>query len=281
MSDFLTRLAARELGQAPVLEPRIRALFEPDAGDRVVGEPTLPRLAPDARPHEDRTDVRTPELPAHPPVEPPPESPPPRPLVRARAPAAIQNTTSPPLLPDEHSHDDRRLPVERDSLRIDTPEPGSAPAHPREARTERTLTPPHHSVSVSTPVQKDGAARPHRSERSQALPPGRTVPVELDLSRVSAKPVLSNAPLDRRAPPRLVHGRVRIGTDGPLATRALDSSRPSPVPIPQAVDTPIHVSIGRIEVTAVTNAPRAKEKAKARPRASLDDYLAQRRRGSR
>jgi hypothetical protein len=66
-----------------------------------------------------------------------------------------------------------------------------------------------------------------------------------------------------------------------IATRPLESRRPLPPPIPQESERPIHVTIGRIEVTAVTSASRDREKVKVRPRVSLDNYLAGRRKGSR
>ena len=51
---------------------------------------------------------------------------------------------------------------------------------------------------------------------------------------------------------------------------------------PADSEPPVHVTIGRIEVTAVSAAPAPRRAAMARkPSMSLDDYLARRQRGER
>jgi hypothetical protein len=87
---------------------------------------------------------------------------------------------------------------------------------------------------------------------------------------------------ERGAPPRLIDAGVATPVAAPPR---LESAYPvhgalsAPERQPSAAEPAVHVTIGRIEVTAVTAAPAQRRAATTRkPAMSLDDYLARRQR---
>jgi hypothetical protein len=258
MSDFLMRLAARELGEVPVLAPRVRSLYEGERG--VLAEPDRstspdPRLEPGLR----RTIRPAPEPHAAPPI-----SSDPRPASVEVEQRPVEASAPAPLVSEKKVHSDpiaraRELPIL---------------AEPRATAEERAATPPRGELLTAIPIRARDSASPSSIAAAE-----RAVPVREPIARLERVQAQSALGPSRERAPKLVPAVVRR-FDDPIASVPRRPAR-APAPGPLATEPPIHVSIGRIEVTAVSSAPRAKEKSKPRPRASLDEYLSERRRGPR
>jgi hypothetical protein len=277
MSDFLMRLAARELGQAPVVEPAPRALYEADAGrtDAPPSEPAIDlqergaRRAPSsaARSPIDGTSALSGAAPRLPSVTHEP---------------AMRLALSPPQPQILHARTER-VHAESEPLRTDTLERTQTIEHHRETPTERVRIIAHEppATIVPIPTGQDSPVCARERDRSHDLP---VRPSHGGAERSSSRQLRSATPLDRFAAPKLVHERTGAAGEEPVrgraAARSPESARPSFQALP-AVEAPIHVSIGRIEVTAVTSTARPVNKTKARQRVPLDEYLAARRRGAR
>jgi hypothetical protein len=278
MSDFLMRLVARELGQAPVVEPAPRALYEPDAGrtDAPPSEPAIDlqargaRRAPSsaARSPIDGTSALSGAAPRLPSV--------------TREPPAMPRALSPPLPLIVHARTEH-VHAEPEPLRTDTLERTQTIEHHSETRTERVRIIAHEPLAtiVPIPTAQDSPVRARGRDRSHDLPVG---PSHGGVERSSSRQLRYAPPRDRFAAPTLVHERTGAAGEERVrvhaAARSPESARPSFQALP-AVEAPIHVSIGRIEVTALTNTARPVNKTKARQRVPLDEYLAARRRGAR
>lgn len=243
MSDFLTRLAQRQLTAVPAVAPRVPPRFAP-AG------PVLPDIAPPASPRA-------------------------------------------PVVGDESSRATQRviLRVERDRPAEASMTPVAEPAglvvtplpvpH-RPAPAEPIAPPPeiHHLV--------DGRGLPAERPAPESLvpaplvaaTPGRAALEAPDVPAVTpAEPPTTPAP--HADPPVMAQSLVR---------RAHDAARPvqPPMPVPTLHSTaaptpsPITVTIGRIEVRAVTPPPRRERTAVDRHTAlSLKEYLDRRHGGGR
>jgi len=146
--------------------------------------------------------------------------------------------------------------------------------------------------SVAAPALKDAAVRDHRNARE--------LPGEIDAGRSLRRPEESTIPA---TPDPIVPPAVRAAGDGPSADdRGAGVLRPvRPLLPPQQAPngtalfkgapgaawrtpveetTEVHVSIGRIEVTAVHEAPPPKRAPARGQRAlSLEEYLARRKAG--
>jgi hypothetical protein len=250
MSNYLTRLVARTL--TPVtLRPRTRLLFE-DAG----ALPPMPEETPVVT--RSRPSLVVPEVAAtsahrEDVVERKPDF---TPVDHAEARPAFDTPTRRTRAPEDEPrpavsfelprvmHDDAPPQMRTETIRVESPSPRvtASPA------SMQTIVETHESV---------------RSERETVTLHDERVVHTTD--RVERVPVASPSP--RKESPAVRNVTTRRAT-----TR---SAAPQPAPQPQPVEPTIHVSIGRIEVRANTQAatPRRRE---APPALTLDAYLERR-----
>jgi hypothetical protein len=250
MSDFLTRLVQRQLGQIPSIEPRLPDLYAPAAAmplpiiEEIPAQrshsPSMTLAAEaceDAKPAETHARV----------------------LVELRQP--------------ELSHPNS---IQREMVRRPRAEPVSM------VLTERV------GAEGAPLVSRRPAASP-QAESSPALPDRADLPVrEKGPEHMAASGMIAT-------PARiLVRRQTETRLNGPEATTRVAapprlevqaSARGEPgvrARAPVDVEPPVHVTIGRIEVTATAAAPAQRRPATPRkPAMSLDDYLARRQRGER
>jgi hypothetical protein len=281
MTHFLMRLAARSLGRAPVLAPRVRALYEP--------EPSVPapverwsQRAPEAPSASARVEAWSARAPAgpragHGEAEAPST---PRlandrtPLARAVAPTGesdvlVESEPAPRVVEEPLA---AALIPGRAEQRSSRPPPATAEAALPTPDT-RAPVPRWGRMLASNAARAPASAPPPRGPLLPAQTPPEPLEAVLRASTQSARRAPGHTPSER--PPQLVPTYPRAGVQE-LAPRRAAAPAPSDPSAP-----PIHVSIGRIEVSAVSSAPRVKESEKARPRATLEQYLEARRRGAR
>lgn len=290
MSDYLTTLASRAIGQAPVVKPRLPSRFElgPDGFDQLVLDAN----------DEDAADV--------------PEDAPPRRETLSHDPTRGQSATRPAPLTVHGRDSVRELPsqsgamgegyaAERDTARAVQDSPAS-PSQP-----ERSTAPSEHAPADLDAIVQGASDDSHVPLRSldaeprilaPASPPSANrnqMDVEEEATEVEAgvRPVRSRdvaasldpAESDTRRPSPLV----------PRATNRLEGRSAAP-PSPssfwdldrrsapkQDAERVVKVSIGRIDVRAVTSlAPvQRKPRKPARAGPSLDEYLKRRETGRR
>ena len=245
MSDFLTRLAERQLGRIETIEPRIKPLFAPTAQ-----EPQAPELGYDfvTQPLPRLNDKDT-TSPAGSIVA---DSPRPE-HSRLAEPRSVAAQT--PAL--ERATRSAAAPLKIDSELIQ-PAPTNRVASRSMAAIIAPVQAPAKMPSFDAPKLEDNTA----SSSAAPLLPTR---VNSELAPPPRKNSTVNAPAEPEikltAPPSLSsrHDRVDERARPPVA------------------DAPVQVTIGRIEVTALVQAAPAKRPAPPRkPNLSLDDYLARR-----
>ena len=242
MTDFLTRLAQRQFGQIPTVQPLMPSMYTPYA-ERDGIETTeveekrqpAPSMAPESSwipqqvvDQQDRQESNT--SPAPLPTLPTKE----QPLVEPMAlwkPELEDSESSRPLIQPT-----AEAPVSPSILTAPT------------SNTQREFI--HKTVRI--PVRDPG----HPSKHDARLPPPRLVE-----QKTPGPPV---------APKRLDKAPDTVMASQPMRDR--EQNQPKAMSEP-----PVQVTIGRIEVTAVTQAPPAKRVAAPRkPAMSLDDYLTRR-----
>ncbi len=248
MSDFVTRLVDRQTGAATVIQPRIASMFAPPVSQAgPVDSPGIdapPPLEEANRRGVDSspTSERQGEVPAH----------------SAQQPGRMMpgSQISAPALGKRRHVESVPAPLVRNApLGLSRPA-DETPAVPREG-SART----HDHTSRFQPAVT-GRAKEDRADSALELPapriepPPRLVETRHDTPRSAAAP-----------PPSLVSG---IGT----RRRAEQEHAAS-------TESPVEVTIGRIEVTAVSAAAEQKRKpASRRPAMSLEDYLTRRQGGT-
>jgi hypothetical protein len=272
MSDFLMQLAHRALAPQPTLRPRVQSLFEP--------------------PHPHAPVVR--EEPAELPAE-PPRVPGPAPLPESSAPADERPAIQPPDHLAESSAPEEPPPLSRvaappPAVRRDTPAPPPAkpepaqnrfpprePSRPREPRQHRPWsaekTPPSDERPLRPPVgPAEGLSEERHVQTSpeREAPAPRPKPAGPDLSPAEPKPAEKKPP---HAPVAVAvksisHPRADKPDQAPLAPRAVTE------PSPDRSAPAVHVTIGRVEIRAVSP-PAASKNGSPLPaaRLSLDEYL--------
>jgi hypothetical protein len=284
VSDFLTNLAARTLA-APTLRPRTRMRYEPDAealppppvADAVLHETSdvkevgAPMQLPDAQ-STVAGPVRVPHRTARVEAAAGTEMPPPRRvrqrdwhslrLERPEAPGHATPASETPTLPD-------RVPAARDAREpMRAREPPAAQrdiigAEERGVAAERdvefTELPIARQITVAASPTKEEPLRdkPHRYDQ---VPP---LALKEAGGRQEQPPIIEvREPVVRRSPPpaRTLRAHTRMEADSVTAAQ-------EPV---------VHVSIGRIEVRAVTP-PAARAPAPRRsPIMTIEEYVAKR-----
>ena len=315
MSDFLSRLVGRAMGRTPVVRPRLASLYE--AGPAVSGAPESgfgePR-APDDSPRLESTEETAADAPSPrrsrdeaPGADPEASAVPRRPgdadaavagpsvseRPRHDAPSRVAVRASKPAATEPPSDASRPSPTETP----DPPEAGARSRRPARPTPAGRVTP--QDVRESRPPRpvREGAGPPaETADRPEALAvpsPTRRAPAEGPTPRrpdaTPAAPSVGNSDevADRRLRPAVtavpegraerapaIDGDFRRAADRPATPRAETRKRATS---PPAREPTIQVTIGRIEVRAVTPpAQPAKPKKPTAPRLSLDDYLRRR-----
>jgi hypothetical protein len=259
MSDFLTNLAVRVLG-APALRPRLRSRFEPAPAAAGIALET----APPRREQERMTRVEV-------------AGEPPRRMVIGAVPAvprSMPQRQPPPLVPGETKRpvedDHTSPPASADSATHPPPPPAAAPPQQRRIAaavppvvTASRGTPPAHVLTESIVETREiivrEAGAPDAASTQPAPPPALPrhrydeQPPRIERTVVSREALFANAP--------------------PRPARASQSRMDVPAPS----EPVIQVSIGRVEVRAVTPPPAAKPNRAPRAAAmTIDDYAARR-----
>jgi hypothetical protein len=245
MSDFLTRLAERQLGQIEKIEPRVKPLFAPTAPESQA--PSLvDEFVPQPLPHLDEkaaTSRARPEITDWPGLEHPNTTESRR--VTAQTPAREQEMRF------------VAEPVKMESERTQLA-PRNAPAAPVDAAMISPISAPAKFHSVDAPKLETNAP-----------------------SNSAAPRVPTNVKSEVAVPPPRINSRTELPTEreikltvpvSPLTRNEHIDERARPV-----AEAPVQVTIGRIEVTALVQAAPSRPSAPARkPNLSLDDYLARR-----
>lgn len=267
MADFLTRLAMRIGEPEGFVRPRLPSLFEPSHLDPVLPAGVETAVS-DARADaadigfgdapDQSTPVETPDALDARAADVPPKPGPPRDRTRprsARPPEAGVEAEAPPqeeATARASQHDGRP----------------TRPALPREPRAETVETvppaarrtvvvPPAVDVSVASPLR---AISSRRESVADPIAPQRQNP---EAEHRRALPTAPQQPSPAQQPDML---RPRVAIH----------DRPPPFSIKHApaAEPTIHVTIGRVEVRAVTPAAPSGRKARdASPVMSLDEYL--------
>ena len=251
MSDFLTRIVQRQRGELPTVQPLTAPIFAPES-NRELGpsaEPAWISALPAEREQE-------PEFAGKPSrrVLPREQAEPGAPALLVPE-AAWAGEAQQPLVRRE-SEDTTDPPERKAPLNMIRPSSTHWPI------PERTVT-AQRQAAESDPVSAE-VMQPNPGVKTGHLT--HTVRVEL--------------------PPRLVGQKTKPHADPgsaplSLAAAAVSEKQSEPI-VPDAAEPPVQVTIGRIEVTAVSAPPAPKRKTAMRqPSMSLRDYLAQRRAGTR
>ena len=350
MPDFVTRLAERAMGAAPIVRPMIAPKFAPEPDgpltDPTSGNEPFPeepnlvmyerilRAAPPsetlvsnhtATTRNDADDTPPAQRTTGDPGPPAGPAPPERdsgPAPRGTAPDATDSRerdrgplrNDPPVADAGFGSEDPGYapsPVPDPARRPSDPGPGpSAERRSRRPVTRRRPQGPHRPVADDRPLREGGSETPHhvepaparrgapektrhpKPERPPSIPsateegpswPGTARPT-VPLAKPAATPPreAANAPAGAQAalpavvPKTIPEGIQQQGERGPMGTRRPEPEPPAPT---------IRVSIGRIEVRAVTPPPPAPPRRErvgpSSPPLSLDDYLKQRGGGRR
>ena len=243
MSDFLTRLVARQAGTAPTVQPRRPSMFaltmsRPDPADHPLTDSSAPV---ENRRHSPAT------------------------LIRPRDQGDEDLTPS--------AQEERQTILDFRSAPRDTEQPrrGEAGLNPLLRNASVLVCPSAAAVpttppadSLTTPEQRLGEQTDSRNQNMD--------------DQVDSAPVLTAT---RSAPLPLVQTRPATGTSSTLAPPSLRSSpvsgRRTEQNHPHTIEPAVEVTIGRIEITAVSTAPDTKRKSGSRrPAMSLEEYLTRR-----
>jgi hypothetical protein len=258
MADFLSNLLQRSgavtvATPAPILQPRLPALFEATGGPEGVSAPPPAPLEPIALPAPVESRETLP-----------------------RSPSSIPQAAEQPRY--EHPAAPAHLP--RPAL----PVAGSHPLLPRQGKPvideDLPAPPPRRQArrNPSTAGKAENAPKRDRESRPAAIVERRPVPLENQPA--PAKPVgrqaeqhatpLQNEPI----PVKAVRESVAPQPSLPVAARPAAS----PAQLSEASEPVVQIHIGRIEVRAVTPPPSApaSRPRPSGPKLSLEDYLHQR-----
>jgi hypothetical protein len=251
MSDFLTRLVQRQFGQIASVEPRIPDLYAPAA----------------AMPLPITEEI------------------------------AAQRSHSPSMILAAAAGEDAQPPETHARVLVELRQPELS--HPNRIRRELVSQPGAEPVAMVSTERVAAEGAPLVSRSSAASPQGessRALPVRADLPvrEKGQEPRVASGMIATPAAPILVRRQTETCLNGPEATTRLAAPPRLEVKTsaggesgvrartPVDVEPPVHVTIGRIEVTARTAAPAPRRvSAPRKPAMSLDDYLARRQRGER
>jgi hypothetical protein len=233
MSDFLTRLAQRQLGPISSVEPRVADWYAP-------AKPTIP-----AELSLSRTMTETPSALA-------------KPNSGQSVILAVPNIEEPARVAN---------PAQRWAAKTGE-EPDSSSSIENVSAEVAPLVEP----SLAAAKTDKSLPRQFNPEQSDSLPARSQAPASHGLLAPNTQPglLIAERVTAMAAPPRLEFNGPSRNEISELLREPADS------------ESPVHVTIGRIEVTAVSAAPVPRRAAMARkPSMSLDDYLTRRQRGER
>ncbi len=306
MNDFLTRMARSALGLTPTAKVLAASRYVPGPE---VAEQVVETEAPHAREEPSPPAPRRADVPAGRIDAIPAPPPPPLPETASRPGATIARAAaavSPPPRPAS-------APIEtREPARAAEPIAITAAPRPPERMGERATRPPRHDPIDAVEVRAAAApspgrravapGEPLRGREASEGPESRdddTTRREASTSRhpeiapaaVTTRPLAAEpAPVPAAPPQRTpssplveVSSRRRPSSPGRPSSRERPSARPLAPPVrgrrdERVPETPaeppsIRVTIGRVEVRAVSPPPPAEPPPPAKPRISLDDYL--------
>lgn len=252
MSDFLSRLAARQLGAAATIEPRVKPIYAPPAHESQAAAFADEIAAPAPRRDEHAGTVPTMALQ-------PTKLDAPRPGFAA--PEQSRTAVEPPAEVHADPPGPRTRSDSGSSVRASEPVQRLPRISQAQPATGRNTSP----AQSAAPLQSLDAFTPKSSGASRGGESKPNVKVKTEPAPVSLAPSAKAGPARPdgalTAPPSISSRNERA------QQRATPSAEP-----------PIQVTIGRIEVAAITHAAPPKRAAPARTAApSLDDYLARRR----
>jgi len=246
MSDFVSRLMDRQTGAATVIQPRIASMFAPPVSRAGPVDP--PGIdAPSPLEEANRRGVDS-------------------------SPASERQGEVPAHTAQQHGR-----------MMTGSPIVPPAPDKPRHVESAPAPLVRNAPLGLSRPadetpaVPREGSARTHeQTARSQLEMSGRIIE-----DRAGSAPVLPAPRIE--PPPRLVgaHQEPRRSSAPPPLLSGLVSRRKVDQDHAASQEPPVEVTIGRIEVTAVSPAADQKRKpASRRPAMSLEDYLTRRQGGT-
>jgi hypothetical protein len=245
MSDFLSRLAERQLGRTTGIEPRVASIFASRTDQRAF-ESIAGDVAAQGDPEEreEASSARFSRKPG-------------KPLESDRESASVIV----PLVRRNPSG----LPEYPASVAAPIAKPESARVRYEPPTAEFARTPAGAPQPAARSVESDG----------QNTVPARLVSLE---SQAPDRAPNLPAPLVKQGAPESPRGRNESPAPPPRLSRQDQRSAPPPV----AEEPPVYVTIGRIEVTAQTTPPSPKPSPAPRKKAmSLERYLEQRERRGR
>jgi hypothetical protein len=267
MSDFLTRLAQRQLGQIATIEPRVPELYAPVADETAFRDIGLGSEHQPATEVDQETSAMT--WSARVPIK--------DPAVATDSSTGVPSMRHQPLGHDHQQRVDRPLQIEVKSSDENTPRTNNNRQFPVEVSTlvSQKLSVEHRPIDLSSEAQPElPANEPSPMEKRQFVGEEKTPsPVQ---HLLPVRPLLvERKESDRVAAPQALYGLREPAAMPRRATlvrkRTIDASEP-----------PVQVTIGRIEVTAATApAPPKRASLPRKPTMSLDDYLARRQRSER
>jgi hypothetical protein len=291
MSDYLGELASRAVGAATLVQPRLASRFEPrhtelleasaEADDRMLGEPAGPATEPEAVQAGDRpgrgADRHLRPAPVDGSADPPTSGRrPPLPDVPAQTSPSLASPTAAASGAGTRTAEDHqsarttgKFPG-RAAPRTDEPTAATAPPGAARgeragaARSSRQVARPRerHALPGQVPDRsEDAAPRPARAEDTGSLTLGEAT--------AAAGPSEETAGIARSQPAPTRRSAARLDMDRPAPDRE------EPV---------VKVTIGRVEVRAITppkTPPSKRAVARSGPAISLDEYLKQRNEGRR
>lgn len=244
MSDFLTNLAARTIAQ-PSLRPRTRMRFEPAGSE----EPQVPAAFQSVR-SGDHREASTFSLPAV---------------------AKSEGVTDVPAAELRARHEPTDMPVSQahDGEANELPSPPSidAPVRQqalREPARETRVIETREVPTIETVIERV-VEPPHRLDEK----PPRVIREE----RVAAGQTHIQTEIRERTRERIIRARETQLTTSPSIRR----SQAAEATAAAAAEPIIHVSIGRVEVRAVTTATPPARPPRQSTIMTIDDYAAKRR----
>jgi hypothetical protein len=274
MNDFLTNLAARALHTAPVVQPRLASRFEPPpAGERFFQDDSFAGEAESFS--ESATPAAAPTTVADSALQ-----------MRTRAKRGDLDAAHVKPLPP------RGEPAANESRRALARASSHAPS-PRETNTESTSTIVVKTV-IERPAPIDRVPHSIADESSKSPNPGLpAVPApvaDIEHERQPLRDAFQVESTPFPDPPRPAEPVARSDTKTAAGREIVVTPRVTPAPVssppvarrdraPEPAPV-VHVTIGRIEVRAVTASatalPAAPRPAAKSPVLSLDDYLRER-----
>jgi hypothetical protein len=284
MPDFITRLAERALGVARVVQPVMPPMFAPEP----IGDST--GLEWDSEATTSPGDLNQPQAPSAQETSPAQDVPPGRP---ADAAMAQQEEQSGDALSSATPGSPRGIPESRSGpshlSESGSPERGTMTGK-EDQRDSSWTTARHHQTPPETlhrvepgPTRRDLPFGPLSAEDESGeavFRPFRTLPDRGQgetLLPVPSSGAQASLDTSEDVPPSIAPRMVRHQLDGYLE-RGPQETR---VPAPESSAPAIRVTIGRIEVRAITPPPVPPAPARPGPELSLDDYLKQHNGGQR